>query len=142
MTDTIHELIKNNPPEATALSAPGRADLTYGGLLDQAQAVVQTLNARGIGRGDRVAIVLPNGPEMASAFLCVGAGTATAPLNPAYRADEFDFYLTDLNAKALLVERGSQSPARAVAAEHGIPVMEIAWDESDPAGAFSLPEAD
>jgi acyl-CoA synthetase (AMP-forming)/AMP-acid ligase II len=142
MTDTIHELIKNTPPAATALSAPGRADLTYGGLLDQAQAVVQTLNARGIGRGDRVAIVLPNGPEMASAFLGVGAGTATAPLNPAYRADEFDFYLTDLNAKALLVERGSQSPARAVAAEHGIPVMEIAWDESDPAGAFSLPEAD
>ena len=40
------------------------------------------LNARGVGRGDRVAIVLPNGPEMATAFLAVAATATTAPLNP------------------------------------------------------------
>ena len=49
------------------------------------------LNARGIGRNDRVAIVLDNGPEMAAAFLCISAGATAAPLNPAYRADEFEF---------------------------------------------------
>ena len=58
----------------------------------------------GVGRGDRVAIVLPNGPEMAAAFLSVAAAAAAAPLNPAYRQDEFEFYLGDLNAKALIVE--------------------------------------
>ena len=57
------------------------------------------LNGMGIGRNDRVAIVLPNGPEMAAAFVAIACGATTAPLNPAYKADEFDFYLADLNAR-------------------------------------------
>jgi acyl-coenzyme A synthetase/AMP-(fatty) acid ligase len=60
-------------------------------------------NAQGVGRNDRVAIVLDNGPEMAVAFLCIAAGATAAPLNPAYRADEFEFYLSDLNARLLIV---------------------------------------
>ena len=58
-------------------------------LLEQARYVVYEMKARGIGRGDRVAIVLPNGPEMAVAFLAVASCATCAPLNPAYRADEF-----------------------------------------------------
>ena len=65
---------------------------------------------------DRVGIVLDNGPEMAAAFIAIGAGTTAAPLNPSYKADEFTFYLTDLNAKLLVVADGSESPAVAVAA--------------------------
>ena len=45
-----------------------------------------------MGRNDRLAIVLANGPEMASCFISAACGVATAPLNPAYRADEFEFY--------------------------------------------------
>ena len=60
---------------------------------------MDTLNGLGIGRGDRVAIVLPNGPEMAGAFIAVAGGAATAPLNPAYREEEFDFYLGDLRPR-------------------------------------------
>ena len=66
----------------------------------------------GIGRNDRVAIVLPNGPDMATAFVAIACGATTAPLNPAYRAEEFDFYLSDLNAKALVILDGMESPAR------------------------------
>ena len=73
-----------------------------------------------------MAIVLPNGPEMATAFVSIACAAATAPLNPAYRQDEFAFYMEDIGAKLLIVERGSPSPA--VAAAHGlaIPVIEIA----------------
>ena len=53
-------------PEAVVIRAPGRCDLTYGGLLGQVDRVVEFLNARGIHRSDRIAIVLPNGPEMAA----------------------------------------------------------------------------
>ena len=42
----------------------------------------RTLNELGIGRGDRVAIVLPNGPEMATAFVAVASAATAAPLNP------------------------------------------------------------
>ena len=54
----------------------------------------------------RVAIVLPNGPEMAVAFVGVAAAAICAPLNPAYSRSEFEFYLADLNPKALIVQSG------------------------------------
>jgi len=138
MIQTIKELLANGTPEAVAIGAPGRPPLTYEGLQAQVKRTVKGLNARGIGRDDRVAIVLPNGPEMASAFVSVAAGAATAPLNPAYRAEDFDFYLSDLKAKALIVERGSGSPAVGVAREHGVAVIEISWGIKDPAGTFTL----
>ena len=83
------------------------------------------LNDFGVGRGDRVALVLADGPEMATAFLGVAAGATAAPLNPAYRAEEFEFYLTDLKARALIVDQGSQSPAREVASRLGISILEL-----------------
>ena len=49
-------------PLAPALLAPGRPILTYGGLLSQLWQIGAALSAAGIGHGDRVAIVLPNGP--------------------------------------------------------------------------------
>jgi acyl-CoA synthetase (AMP-forming)/AMP-acid ligase II len=99
---------------------------------------VTALNGFGIGRNDRVGLVLPNGPELAVAFLAVAAGAASAPLNPAYRAEEFDFYLSDLNAKALVVPAGAESPAVAVAERRGIPVVDLEHDSNAPAGVFAL----
>jgi acyl-CoA synthetase (AMP-forming)/AMP-acid ligase II/acyl carrier protein len=125
-------------PHAIAIGAPGRAGLTYGRLRERVEDVVATLNRLGVGRNDRVAIVLPNGPEMAVTFLGVAAGAAAAPLNPTYRADEFDFYLSDLGAKVLIVSQGSDSPAVAAAAARGIPVLELAADPEGEAGAFTL----
>ena len=139
MTETtLLALLGKGGDDAPAISAPGRPPLTHGGLRALMIATVERLNALGIGRNDRVAMVLPNGPEMAAAFVAVGAGATTAPLNPAYRGEEFDFYLTDLKAKALLVEAGSETPALGVAAKHGIPVIELSVPEGAPAGSFKL----
>ena len=138
MHQTIIDLLKTADQDALALGGIGRPNLTFGGLIAQAEATVAALNSRGIGRNDRVAIVLPNGPEMASAFLSVGCGATTAPLNPAYREEELNFYLSDLDAKALLVEYGSTTPARNVAKARNIPVLEIDWAEEDPAGTFRI----
>jgi acyl-CoA synthetase (AMP-forming)/AMP-acid ligase II len=111
------------PPLTTAPAQPGAA---HAGLL----------NAQGIGRNDRVAIVLANGPEMATCFISAACGVATAPLNPAYRADEFEFYLSDLNAKALVVEHDSTSPAIAVAQKLGVRIIDLV--AGDAAGDFTL----
>ena len=135
---TIHELLADKPANAIAFVGSGCPSLTYGGLRDHVGRTVATLNRLGIGRNDRVAIVLPNGTEMASAFVAIAAGTTSAPLNPAYRADEFEFYLSDLKAKALVVERGSTSPALGVATKLRIPVIEIVRASTDPAGVFEL----
>ncbi len=135
---TIHELLAEKPANAIAFVGSGCPSLTYGGLRDHVERTVASLNRLGIGRNDRIAIVLPNGTEMASAFVAIAAGTTSAPLNPAYRADEFEFYLSDLKAKALIVERGSASPALGVAAKLNIPVIEIVRAATDPTGVFEL----
>ena len=56
-------------PDAPALLAPDRRPLTYAGLREHVERTSRTLRAIGIGRHDRVAIVLPNGPELVSAIL-------------------------------------------------------------------------
>ena len=139
--DTVLELLTSaatRSPDAPALVAPGRPPLSYSGLLQQALKTVEDLRALGINRGDRVAIVLPNGPEMAASFLTVAAAATCAPLNPAYRANEFEFYLTDTRAKALLIAAGAESPAREVAKALRIPAIDVHVSPSKPAGSFEL----
>src|ERR1700682_4255147 len=115
-------LLSRGKAASTAIGAPEAPPLTWRALRDLAARTIDDLNAMGIGRGDRVAIVLRNGPELATAFAGVAAGAATAPLNPGYREDEFDFYLGDLQPKALILEAGAGSPARTVAAKLSNPV--------------------
>lgn len=137
MTETISRLLAGGAAGAAALRGTnGRPSLTFDALRDLCARTVATLNRLGIGRGDRVAIVLPNGPEMAAAFLAIGSGATTAPLNPGYRAEEFTFYLTDLRAKALVVLHGMASDAREVAARLSIPVLDLVPGEA--AGDFTL----
>ena len=129
-------------PDAVAIAAPGRASLTYANLWRHIETAVSALRAMGIGRHDRVVIMLPQGPEMATAFVAVAAGATSAPLNPAYRAAELDFYLSDLNAKALILESGTDSPARAIARARGVPIIELAPVREAEAGVFTLTGAE
>ena len=134
----VQSLLYGGDENARALAAPERPMLTYGALRAHCTAIRRQLAARGIGAGDRVALVLPNGPEMASAFLAVASGLSAAPLNPAYKELEYAFYLEDLKPKLVLVAPGSDNPVRTAAATLGIPVAEIRVAEGAPAGAFSL----
>ena len=105
--NTIPALLEVGAADAVAIAAPDRPPLTFGDLRKLVRQTVAALNKLGYGRGDAVSIVLPNGPEMATSFLAVASGCTSAPLNPAYKEDEFAFYLSDLNARALIVEAGS-----------------------------------
>jgi acyl-CoA synthetase (AMP-forming)/AMP-acid ligase II len=78
-----------------------------------------------------------NGPEMAVAFLAVALVAASAPLNPGYKLEEFDFYLGDLGARAVILKAGCDTPARAAAAARNIPIFELVPDDG-PAGKFAL----
>jgi acyl-CoA synthetase (AMP-forming)/AMP-acid ligase II len=139
---TIHDVLRTGDPAAIAITAPDRPALDRRALAAAVAATVGSLRALGVGHGDRVAMVLPNGPEMAVAFLGVAAGAAAAPLNAAYREEEFDFYLGDIEAKALLIEAGLDSPARAVAARRGIAIVDVApLGAAAPAGSYRLLQA-
>jgi len=135
---TVRTLIAQGDAARAAIAAPGVAPLSRGRLLQQIDATVGALRALGIKANDRVAIVLPNGPEMAVSFLAVASGATAAPLNPAYREDEFDFYLGDLEARLLIVQAGVESPVRAVAQRRGVPILELTPTAGGPAGSFGL----
>jgi len=135
---TVSEILQTGVDDNTAISGIDRPDLNFAGLRALVQQTATTLNSLGVGRNDRVAIVLPNGPEMASAFVAIAACATTAPLNPAYTEEEYDFYLSDLNARALLVEEGSTSPAIKAAATHNIQVLELRTQADQPAGSFTI----
>ena len=137
MPETVLGLLERADPAAPAIGAPGRPDLTYAELSSLIGETVAALNGFGVGRDEAVAIVLPNGPEMATSFLGVSAGATAAPLNPNYREEEFEFYLRDLEARALLVQAGADSPVRAVAARLGVGLIELHPREG-PAGGYRL----
>ena len=138
MSDTLATLLASGAEDAPALSAPGRPTLSHGDLRRLIATTLGRLNGLGIGRNDRVAIVLDNGPEMAACFIACASGVTSAPLNPAYRADEFEFYLSDLDAKALVVAQGSASPSVAVAEKLGVRLIDLVVDAGAAAGAFRL----
>src|SRR5438067_1519852 len=136
---TILQLLEAGAEDARALSAPGGAPpLTYRGLRSLVASIADALASQGIGPGDRVGIVLDNGPEMATAFLSIGSAATAAPLNPSYRAEEFEFYLTDLGAKLLVVGAGNDSPALGMARRLGVPIARLTSHPERGAGSFSL----
>ncbi len=125
-------------PEALALLAPGSLALTYGRLAQRMQDVAAQLHSMGVGRHDRVALALPNGPELAVALLTVAATATCAPLNPAYGRREFETYLAALHAQALLVPAGIDSAARAAARTLDLDIIELSSTGTGEVGDFAF----
>jgi oxalate---CoA ligase len=138
LESTIPNLLTVGADDANALSSPGGVPLSYVALRSLVADTTAALNTRGIGAGDRVGIVLDNGPEMAATFLSVASAATAAPLNPSYRAEEFEFYLTDLNAKLLIVAEGKDSPAVGVAKKLNVPIARLHAHPEKGAGTFTL----
>jgi len=122
---TIQDLVDRNTASGNVLLGLAAGPLSYAEISQHIDTTVLALHYFGVGRGDSVAFVLPNGPLAASAFLSLSCGATCAPLNPACRQEEFEFYLNDLEAKALVVEAGVNSPATEAAQKLGIPLLEL-----------------
>ena len=88
---------------ATALLYEGRA-YSYRELGARAAAVAAALQQRGVRIGDRVAVGLPNSPDLVAAVLGVlQAGAVLVPLNPASSADELVYLVNDAGARLAIV---------------------------------------
>jgi len=110
--------------------------MTFASLLTDVKSCAGELRRSGVGRNDRVAIVMPNSAEtVVTLFATICCATA-APLNPSHCADEFAFYFSDLGIKAVMLQQGFESAARTVALERGIPIIEIAASSDAAKGNF------
>jgi acyl-CoA synthetase (AMP-forming)/AMP-acid ligase II/acyl carrier protein len=125
-------------PNAPAILTPGRVPLNYCSLHQHIEEIGEKLREMGIARRDRVAVVLPNGPEMAVAFLSVAASAVCAPLNPAYAVEELERYFADLHPRALITQAGIDSPARRAALSRRVRIIELSTAPEAEAGLFTL----
>jgi acyl-CoA synthetase (AMP-forming)/AMP-acid ligase II len=125
-------------PDAPAILAPGRAPLSYSLLHQHIRKTAGTLRSMGIGRHDRVAVVLPNGPELPVAILAVATGATCAPMNPAYQADDVEKYFSNLQPTALITQSAVDSPARRVAQSRGVRIIDLVPMVDSAAGLFAL----
>jgi acyl-CoA synthetase (AMP-forming)/AMP-acid ligase II len=122
---TLLDLVRRHPSGHTAIVLPeAEARISYGELCQQVEALAETLARAGIERGDRVGIALPNGLPMIVAFLAAATAGTAAPLNPAYKEEEFRFYLEDTKAKVLILPPSGADEARRAAADR-VPILPL-----------------
>lgn len=137
MTDqTVEVLLSAGDGAAPAIIAPDMPPLTYAGLRDLVARTRGVLNSIGIAQGDRVALVMPNGPEMATSFLSVACAATAAPLNPSFKLDEFEFALRDLQVRAVIVKGENNEIVRTAAERCEVPVISLVPGKY--AGDFTL----
>jgi acyl-CoA synthetase (AMP-forming)/AMP-acid ligase II/thioesterase domain-containing protein/acyl carrier protein len=136
---TIQDLIYNGNqnPDNPAIESPGYRPLTYRDLKNQVFQVIKTLNAMGFGQNDRIAVIMPAGPETAVLGIAIMAGFTHTPLNPQYKETEFQVILPRLKVKAVMVQKNHQTAARSAAISQNIPIIEIT-PSSDQAGSFRI----
>ena len=133
---TLPQFLERAPADTIAIVLPEQnISITYGNLRSQVQAVAEQLAAAGVSRGDRVATSLTNGLPVIVSFLAAGLVGTAAPLNPAYKEDEFRFYLEDTAAKVLLLPPDGADDARRAAVARGVPILTI---DMDAAGTVTL----
>ncbi len=124
---TLLDLLEHGRPDAPAIVVPGGVQLTYRLLREQVAAAADRLAGFGLGRDDRIALVLPNSAEAIVLFLAASTVGTAAPLNAAYKEEEFRFYLEDTRARALVVPPGQGEAARR-AMPGGVALIEAAID--------------
>jgi acyl-CoA synthetase (AMP-forming)/AMP-acid ligase II len=122
------DLLTNGDPTKVAINVVDGPSPNYRELRRQVDDLAATLRKQGLGKGDRIAMALPNGLEVIALFLAASTVGTAAPLNPAYTRDEFKFYLEDTGARALIVPRNGIEEARAAASE-GVVILDADVDD-------------
>jgi acyl-CoA synthetase (AMP-forming)/AMP-acid ligase II len=125
---TLLNVLGHGAASDVAIVVPGGVRLTHGRLREQVAATADGLAHLGVSRGDRVAYVFPNSAEAIVLFLAASTVGTAAPLNAAFKEDEFRFYLEDTGARALVVPPGEAMTARRALPE-GVMLIEAHIDD-------------
>ncbi|OIW06344.1 hypothetical protein TanjilG_14989 [Lupinus angustifolius] len=119
-------------PSRRAISLAGQFDLTHSHLHDLVEIAAARLVSAGIKPGDVIALTFPNTVEFVIMFLAVIRARATAaPLNAAYTAEEFDFYLSDSESKLLITSEEGNKPAQTAALKLNIQNVTVSLTQTD-----------
>ncbi|WP_373091606.1 AMP-binding protein [Zhongshania sp.] len=120
-----------------AVFALGQAPLSYAALAQQLQYTHEQLQLAGIAREDRVAVILPQGPENAVLCLALMEYCCCVPLNPELNAIELHALIAPLDI-ALLITSPEQRPTDVVAKQNKLQCLHLIPKLTGLAGEFSL----
>ena len=126
--EPIPELVRRwatATPHAIAIEAPEANSLSFSALDASLDTLVGDLRRAGVSQGARVACVVEDGRATAVTVLALMRAGSCAPLNPLYRRRDFERYLSDLRADALIVDERVSTEASAVADTLGIPTITL-----------------
>jgi oxalate---CoA ligase len=119
------------PAGNTAIVVPEQnLKITYADLRANVTALAESLAAAGVQRGDRIGMAMPNGLACIVSFLASSMAGTSAPLNPGYKDEEFQFYLEDTNAKVILLPPEGLDDARTAAKAKGVRILIVETDAS------------
>ena len=134
----VRNIIEFQDNENIAITSESKSPLTFGELKLLIERISKQLSGNEINNKDRAAIVMPNGPYMATSFLAISSYMSAAPLNPNYKLEEFEFYLQDLKPKIVIIEKNSNNVVVKAANKLSIPLCEIKYDDNSSSGDFNL----
>jgi acyl-CoA synthetase (AMP-forming)/AMP-acid ligase II/acyl carrier protein len=129
-------------PATAAIELPGGATIGAADLFERvmtAAAELQRQGSRGGASASRVAIVLPNGPDLSLTMLAAASVGTAVPLNPAYRREEYEAYFRIARVDVLLVDPAMGGAAIDVATALGIRVLHWGSDVTGSRTASPLP---
>ena len=110
-----------------------KAELTYAEVARRVDAVAGQFAAAGVGRGDVVAVMLPNRVELLLGLMAAWRlGAAATPINPVFTANEAGYQIADSGAKLLL----TSDPG----ADYGVPVLPVDELSAGPFGSLPAPD--
>ena len=134
--EPLSALLSQSGAPALIVGEDGQT-LSHAELAGRIEALAGRLAAAGVHRGDRVALVMPNGPEYIQLFQAITlVGAAAAPLNPAYTHGEFVFYLTDIAPKLMIVSASRPAAAISAAEERSLTVVTAQPGSDGPPALF------
>ncbi|RPE74870.1 MULTISPECIES: long-chain fatty acid--CoA ligase [unclassified Frondihabitans] len=112
-------------PESPAVHFRGQTT-TYGQLWNETRAYAGALRARGVGRGDRVALILPNVPDFCRAYYAVlSLGAIVVPIHLLFKQEEIEYVLRDSGAVLAIVAAPQLGEALPAAAAAGVPIVSV-----------------
>ena len=124
-----------NTGRAPAIIVPGNPkplSISYLQLHSHVSSIQKQFANIGIAPEAAVSMALPNSYEFIVAFLAASSQRAiAAPLNPASKQEEFEFYINDLSSTITLIPQGSfhqSGPAVRAARKYNAAIAECYWD--------------
>jgi long-chain acyl-CoA synthetase len=138
LTRMLRNAVAADPARAAVVQGSRR--IRYDELDAWAGRAASGLRRLGVGAGDCVAVVLPNGPEfVASLFACARLRAVMLPLHPRCTAEEMRFYVDDARARVVVTDVPWAHPSPGTGTVAGFDSLLGHAAESPPSGLFDGP---